>query len=54
MNGKEKQRIQEQIDRLEKELLNALTKKDSRTKEIDLPKHQARINKLRKQLNENN
>ena len=49
---KKKKRLQERIDELRNELRIALTKKDSSTKEIDIPSQQRKILDLQKQFNE--
>jgi len=47
---KKKARIKEQIEFLENEVKNSLTKKDSNTKEIDVGKYQRRIKDLQSEL----
>jgi hypothetical protein len=47
---KKRLKLQERIDTLEKELINALTKKDSNTKEINVGEQQRKIQELRNQL----
>lgn len=49
---KKKKRLQERIDEMREEMRIALTKKDSSTKEIDVPSHQRKIFELQKQINE--
>ncbi len=49
---KKRIKIQERIDTLEAELRNALTKKDSNTKEIDVPGHTRKITAARRELAE--
>ncbi len=48
---KKKRKLQERIDTLQEELRSSLTKKDSSTKEIDVPSHQRKIKELQKELN---
>jgi uncharacterized protein YPO0396 len=48
---KKKRKLQERIDTLQEELRSSLTKKDSSTKEIDVPSHQRKIQELQKELN---
>ncbi|HYG52745.1 MAG TPA: hypothetical protein VD905_17690 [Flavobacteriales bacterium] len=45
---KKKKKLQERINTLHMELKTALTKKDSSTKEIDIPSHQRKILELQK------
>lgn len=47
---KKKKKLQGQIDYLQNELVESLTKKTSTTKEIDVAGHQRRIQELKKQL----
>ena len=49
---KKKGKLQERISELENELIMSLTKKDSNTEEINVAKHQIKINDLKKQLQE--
>lgn len=48
---KKKERLKSQIEAYEKELTEALTKKTSNVKEINVAQHTQRIADLRKQLN---
>lgn len=48
---KKKLKLQERIDTLQEELRISLTKKDSSTKEINIPSHQRKIQELQKELN---
>lgn len=48
---KKRKKLQERIDYLQNELTQHLTKKDSRTTEIDVAGYQRRILELRKELN---
>lgn len=48
---KKKAKLQERIQYLENEMISALTKKTSTTKEIDVAGTQRKINELRKELN---
>lgn len=50
MKDKNKKKIQEDINRLELEILSALTKKRNDTKEINIQGHRDKINKLKAQL----
>jgi len=47
---KKKSKLKERIEFLEKELVDALTKKTSNRKEINVADHQRQINKLRTEL----
>jgi hypothetical protein len=47
---KKKKKLLEKIEELENELRLSLTKKDSNTKEINVPGHQRKIQELRDQL----
>ncbi len=47
---KKKNKLIERINELELELRDSLTKKDSNTKEIDVPGHQRKIQELKLQL----
>jgi len=47
---KKRKRLKEQIDRLESELRESLTKKTSSVKEINVPSHTAKIKELRTEL----
>ena len=47
---KKKTRIKEQIEFLENEVKNSLTKKDSNSTEIDIGKYQRRIKDLQSEL----
>lgn len=47
---KKKKKLQEQIDYLQNELVESLTKKTSTTKEIDVAGQQRKIQELKKQL----
>ena len=47
---KKRIKLQERIQEMESELRLSLTKKDSNTKEIDVPTYQRRIQELRTQL----
>ena len=51
VDKKKKKKLQERIDYLQNELTQHLTKKDSRTTEIDVAGYQRRILELRKELN---
>ncbi len=48
---KKRKKLQERIDELKDEMRIALTKKDSSTKEIDIPSHQRKILELQKEFN---
>lgn len=47
---KKKQKLQERIQEMETDMRNALTKKDSNTKEISLPTYQRKIQELKVEL----
>lgn len=47
---KKKKKLLDKIEELENELLLSLTKKDSNTKEINVPGHHRKIQELRDQL----
>lgn len=47
---KKKNKLRERIELLEGELILSLTKKDSNTREINVPSHQLKINELKKEL----
>lgn len=47
---KKRKKLQERIQEMETELRLSLTKKDSNTKEIDVPTYQRRINELKKEF----
>ena len=49
---KKKKRLQERIQFLQDEMNNALTKKVSNVKEINLPEQISKINALKKELSE--
>lgn len=48
--NKKREKLQNRIDELQKELTESLTKKTSTTKEIDVAGHQRKIQELKKQL----
>lgn len=47
---KKRKKLQERIQTMENELRLSLTKKDSNTKEIDVPTYQRKIQELRTEL----
>ena len=47
---KKKNKLKERIEFLQTELRNSLTKKDSNTREINVPSHTRQINELMMQL----
>lgn len=47
---KKRKKLQERIQEMETEMRNALTKKDSNTKEISIPTYQRKIQELRVEL----
>lgn len=47
---KKRERLKERIEMLETELRMSLTKKDSNTKEINVPSHQRKIYELKVEL----
>ena len=47
---KKRKKLQERIQTMESELRLSLTKKDSNTKEIDVPTYQRRIQELKTEL----
>lgn len=47
---KKRKKLQERIQEMETELRLSLTKKDSNTKEIDVPTYQRIINELKKEF----
>jgi hypothetical protein len=49
---KKRKKLQERIVTLQEEIRISLTKKDSSTKEINVPSHQRKIQELQKQLKE--
>lgn len=47
---KKRKKLQERIQEMETEMRNALTKKDSNTREINVPTYQRRIQELKVEL----